>query len=492
MARKRFTGQLVFPLAALAFFALVLHFLPSFALPTVGEAGLGAMTEAQRKAYWRGHTIYDVVEKCVGLALAVSVMILAVRLAGAFFFDVVFRVRKGRAAPHFIRDIFALVAYVVLGALVLKLSFPTLSLGALLSGSALLGIIVGLALQDTLGNLFAGVSLQADKPFEVGDVITVGAWTGVVESVTWRAIKLRTFSNQVVLVSNSALAKESIEVAPRDNLNARAVFFNAVYTDSPAKVIHVVREAVRDAENVSQQITPVVRVRNLGDFAVDYEIKYWLEDYAKQHDTDALIRQLIWYAFRRARLTFAYPTQTLYVERPPRDGGGGASAPLDRVAERLSAVDIFAPLSAEEVSRLAAGAESRTYAPGESIIRAGEAGDSMFVVNRGAVEVRISSHGGKVRTVASLDEGDFFGEMALFTGEPRTANVCATEETEVLEIGHQALKQLFESNPDLVEALSHTIEERRAGLTATAARQSMGDEPVSLLTSIKRFFGLDD
>jgi small-conductance mechanosensitive channel/CRP-like cAMP-binding protein len=490
MARKRFTGQFVFPLAALAFFALALHFLRPFAPPTLTESELGALTKAQLSDYWRGHTTYGLIETCVELALALSAMLLFVRLAGAFFFDIVFRVRKRRTAPHFIRDIFALVAYVVLTALILKIQFPTLSLGALLSGSALLGIIVGLALQDTLGNLFAGVSLQADKPFDVGDVITVGAWTGVVESVTWRAVKLRTFSNQVVLVSNSSLAKESIEVAPRDNLNARNVFFNAVYSDSPAKVIHVVREAVRDAENVSQKITPVVRIRNLGDFAVDYEVKYWLEDYTKQHDSDALVRQLIWYAFRRARLTFAYPTQTLFVERPARDGGR-TSTPLDRVAERLSAVDIFAPLSPEEVARLAADAEGRTYAPGESIIRAGEAGDSMFVVNRGGVEVRISAAGGKVRTVAELGEGDFFGEMALFTGEPRAANVVATGETEVLEIGHQALKRLFESNPDLVESLSHIIEERRAGLTATAARQSIGDEPVSLLDSIRRFFGMD-
>jgi small-conductance mechanosensitive channel/CRP-like cAMP-binding protein len=474
---------------ALALLALALHFLPSFAPPTVGEAELRFLTEAQRKAYWRGRTTYELIETCARLALALSAMLLAVRLAGAFFFDIVFRVRKGREAPHSLRDIFALVAYVVLTALILKVSFPTLSLGALLSGSALLGIIVGLALQDTLGNLFAGVSLQADKPFDVGDVITVGAWTGVVESVTWRAVKVRTFTNQVVLVSNSALAKESIGVAPRDNLNARSVFFNSIYSDSPAKVIHVVREAVREAENVTQKITPVVRIRNLGDFAIDYEVKYWLIDYTKQHDSDALIRQLIWYAFRRAGLSFAYPTQTLFVQRPARDGGRHAT-PIDRVTERLSAVDIFAPLTPEELSRLAAASEGRTYAPGEIIIRANDRGDSMFVVHRGSVEVRIS-HDGKTRTVAALAEGDFFGEMALFTGEPRTASVVAIEETEVLEIGHRALKQLFESNPDLVESLSHTIEERRAGLSATAARQSLGDEPASLLASIKRFFGMD-
>jgi small-conductance mechanosensitive channel len=111
-------------------------------------------------------------------------------------------------------------------------------------------------------------------------------------------------------------AREELEVCPRDNLNARLVFFNTLYTDSPVKTIHVVREAVREAQNVSQKITPIVRIRNLGDHGVDYEVKYWLEDYAKYNDTDALVRERIWYAFRRAGLTFAYPTRTLFVERP--------------------------------------------------------------------------------------------------------------------------------------------------------------------------------
>ena len=200
--------------------------------------------------------------------------------------------------------------------------FPDVNLGALFTTSAIFGVILGLALQDTLGNFFAGISLQADRPFQVGDVITVGAQrhTGVVEEITWRAIKIRTFQNHVVLISNSTAAKEPIEVCPRDNLNARLVFFNTLYTDSPAKTIHVVREAVREADNVSQKITPIVRIRNLGDNGVDYEVKYWLDDYAKYNDTDALVRQRIWYAFRRAGLNFAFPTRTLLVERTAKAG----------------------------------------------------------------------------------------------------------------------------------------------------------------------------
>ena len=90
----------------------------------------------------------------------------------------------------------------------------------------------------------------------------------------------------------------------------------------------------------------------------------------------------------------------------------------------------------------------------------------MFVVHNGRVSVQISENG-RPRTVATLNEGDFFGEMALFTGEPRTANIVALEETEVLEIGHAAMKQVFDTNPDLVESLSFIIAERRQGLAAS-------------------------
>jgi CRP-like cAMP-binding protein len=115
----------------------------------------------------------------------------------------------------------------------------------------------------------------------------------------------------------------------------------------------------------------------------------------------------------------------------------------------------------------------------------------MFVVHNGRVSVQLSENG-RARTVATLSEGAFFGEMALFTGEPRTANVVALEETEVLEIGHAAMKQVFDTNPDLVESLSHIIAERRQALAASHdIRTGDEDESAGILSTIKRFFGLN-
>src|SRR5919205_1410959 len=229
--------------------------------------------------------------KAAAVAFWMSLALVAVRALNELTF-LVFRKRKGYEAPSLMRDIFSLVLYVTAGAVILKYTLD-LSFAALLPGSALLGIVLGLALQDTLGNLFSGISLHADKPFQVGDVITVGKHTGVVMASTWRAVKIKTFSNHIVLVSNSVIAKESIEVCPQNGQNARYVFFAAAYTDSPVKVIRVVREAVREADNVLRYITPVVRIRNLGDFSVEYEVKYWLVDYARHHHTHAPIPQRI-------------------------------------------------------------------------------------------------------------------------------------------------------------------------------------------------------
>jgi small-conductance mechanosensitive channel len=434
-----------------------------------------------------GQTLINVIE----IALLMGLAVVFVRAIDEAVFRLSFRLRRRAEAPSLVRNIVSIIANVIIFVVIFKLFYPTVDLGAVFTTSAIFGVIIGLALQDTLGNLFAGLSLQADNPFQVGDVITVGQlkWTGVVEGISWRAVKVRTFSNHVLILSNSSIAKEAIEVCPKENLNARLVYFSTLYTDSPARTIHVVREAVREADNVSQMIRPNVRIRNLGESGVDYEVKYWLEDYAKYNDTDALVRQRIWYAFRRAGLSFAFPTRTLHVERKAR--GDGMPVDGSGFIERLSAVDIFAPLSVEEISRLANASMSHVFAPGETVIRAGDEGSSMFVVHNGRVQVQIMDNG-KPRTVAVLNEGDFFGEMALFTGEPRTANVIASEETEVLEIGKQAMKQLFETNPDLVESLSHTIAERRTELKAQHENEETHEDATAgIFASIKRFFGMN-
>jgi small-conductance mechanosensitive channel/CRP-like cAMP-binding protein len=435
--------------------------------------------------------IVDGLLRVVMVILAMALVVAIVRFLVYLFAKTVYRNAAPGEISSLLRTVLSVIVYIVAFFIIFQSQFPTVELTALFTGSTIVGIVVGLALQDTLGNLFAGLAIQADQPFVVGDVVLIpGRGEGVVEAVSWRGVKIRTFQNKLLVVSNSVLGKEIIEVAPKTNLNAKLVFFNTLYTHSPSRTAHIVREAVRQAENVSQKIRPVVRMRNLAADGIDWEVKYWMDDYTKYNDTDALIRQRIWYAFQREKIDFAYPTRTLYMEQKPEE-----AAPeeiVNKYVEHLNRVSIFAPLSEEEIERLANASTSRTYAPGEAIVRRGQEGTSMFVIISGGVKVQIPEKNYQ-KTINTLKEFDYFGEMSLLTGEPRTATVIATEETEVLRIDKNGLKPIFEHNPSLVASITEMIEERRALLRQQAEAEALEQQDETrkgVMKSIRKFFGL--
>ena len=431
-------------------------------------------------------TLLTILKILIGMVIVVSTV--------RFIFFAITKALYRRGSPgevsSLLQTVVSVIIYIVSFFVIFQNQFPGVQLAPLFTGSTIIGIVVGLALQDTLGNLFAGLALQADQPFQVGDVVIISnRGEGVVESVSWRGVKIRTFQNKLLVISNSVLGKETIEVAPKDNLNAKAVFFNTLYSHSPTRTIQYVREAVRQVDNVSKKMRPVVRIRNLGESGIDFEVKYWLDDYTMQHDTDALIRQRIWYVFQREKIEFAYPTRTLHIEPKPIE-----VAPeeiVNNIAESLNRIPIFNPLSDEEIEQLANASTSRVYAPGEAIVRAGQVGNSMFVIINGSVKVQITENDYQ-KTVNTLAEEDFFGEMSLLTGEPRSASVIAIVETEVLRIDKNGLKPILEANPQLVSIISELIEERKQALikdTVDEAEQQAVTKK-GAIGSIRKFFGL--
>ena len=431
--------------------------------------------------------LFHIIKIVLWMALVISI----VRFVAYLIVKTAFRSSNQSEISSLLKTVISIAVYILAFFIIFQSQFPNVQLAPLFTGSTIIGIVVGLALQDTLGNLFAGIALQADQAFQVGDVISISNRNGgVVESVSWRGVKIRTFQNKLLVMSNSAMGKETIEVAPRENLNARIVFFNTLYINSPSKTIQVIREAVRQVENVSPKVRPIVRIMNLGESSIDWEVKYWAEDYSKFNDTDALIRQRIWYVFNREKIEFAFPTRTLHIA--PKAVEATPDEFVNSTSERLNRITIFAPLSDEELEKLATASKVRVYAPGEAIVRRGQEGNSMFVITRGSVEVQILQ-GGDVKTINTLRESDYFGEMSLLTGEPRTATVVAVEETEVVQINKSALKPIFEVNPDLVKSICDLIEERRLLLGADIEEEKKGEKKrdKGVLISIRKFFGLN-
>lgn len=438
-------------------------------------------------------TTVSLVQNIANIFEIILWMALVVTVVRLIFFAVAKTLYRGSnqgEVSSLLKTVLSVIVYIVAFFIIFQSQYPDVQLAPLFTGSTIIGIVVGLALQDTLGNLFAGLALQADQPFQVGDVVMIpGRGEGVVEFISWRGVQIRTFNQRLLVISNSVLGKEIIEVAPKNNLNAKAVFFNTLYTHSPTRTIQLVREAVRQIDNVSPKMRPIVRIRNLGDNGIDMEVKYWLEDYTLQHDTDALIRQRIWYLFQREGIDFAYPTRTLHIEQKTEEVP--QEEVVNTIVEHLNRISIFNPLSDEEIEQLANASTSRVYAPGEAIVRMGQQGNSMFVIISGSVKIQIPD-GDSQRVVGTLAEDDFFGEMSLLTGEPRSANVVAIVETEVLRIDKNAIKPILAANPPLVEMISEMVEERRQSLQSTSEEdEEQGSSPKkTALRSIRKFFGL--
>ena len=415
----------------------------------------------------------------------IPAILFIVRLIDLIAFDVFASRRRQVRAPALLRELVAIGIAVVLFASVYSAVFHK-SVTAFLATGTVLAAILGFALQDTLGNLFAGIALHLEDSFEIGDVVRAGEYIGVVEAVRWRGTRIRTFNNNIVIIPNSMLARDRVEVYPRNNLNARLLQLGVDYNVPPAKVIGVLTQAAANVEGVSRELPCFARVAGFGDSSVTYEIKYFTEDYSQRDRIDADIRKAAWYALRRNGISIPFPIRALQRYEAPMHRH---QPEAEDIVDRLASIDILSPLPATSRDYIADNARVHTWSRGETIIRHGQEGDSMFIVHEGMVSVRVPDQSERGwHEVAVLNAGDFFGEMALLTGEARTADVVALSDVVTVEIAKDALQPVLQDHPDLAASISSKVMERR-GASARAAIARDGAEQ-SVLSRIKSYFGL--
>ena len=412
------------------------------------------------------------------------VIFFIVRALDLVAFDV-FASRRARVrAPALLRELVAIAVFLILLAWAISTIFEY-KVTAFLATGTIVAAVLGLALQETLGNLFAGIALHLEDSFEIGDVIRSGEYFGTVEGVRWRGTRIRTFNNDVVIIPNSVLAREHLEVFPRGNLNARLVQVGIDYNIPPATVIGILAQAASNIEGVSREIPALARVAGFGDSAINYDIKYFTRDYSQRDRIDADIRKAVWYALRRNGVPIPFPIRSLQRYEPPAQKHHPRA---EEILQRLSGIDILSPLSPAAHEAIAAAARVYAYSKGETIIRHGAAGDSMFIVHAGEVSVRIADDG-PPHEVARLAAGDVFGEMALLTGETRTADVIALTDVTAVEITKDALQPVLHDHPELAAAVSAKVMERQ-GTLDTLRAGAREDEQRTILSRIRAYFGL--
>ncbi len=355
-----------------------------------------------------------------------------------------------------------------------------------LATTAVGAVVIGFALQDTLGNLFSGLAIQIEKPFRVGQWVTIGGTDGVVMEVTWRATKMRTKAGNFVIVPNSVVAKETItNYSEPTRLTRLEVHVGASYDTPPNDVKAAIADGLRGELLLDAEHAPEVLIVDFGASAIDYLIRVWTADFAADTRVRDAVRSRVYYAFRRRGITIPYPIQVEYRGEEP------APPSHESIADALRSVELFTAMSNDQRAQLARGARPALFASGEIIVREGDRDTSMFVVQRGEAAVSLAGAEGEV---ARLRAGDFFGEMALLTGEPRTATVRAVDDCDVIEIGVAAFRAIVVADPAIVERVSAAAASRRAGLALHRTTRTMAVEsaeaPQTLLARVRQFLHL--
>ncbi len=455
--------------------------------PLAPPAG-GAESLAYRSVKWAARFVEG-----VAVINVASVLVFNVLLTGA-------RLR----VPRILRDLLLAAAYILLGLTLLTES--GVNLNSIIVTSTVITAAIAFSLQDTLGNVMGGLALQMERTITVGDWIRVGTDEGRVTEIRWRQTSVETRNWDTIVIPNSVLMRGQVTLlghrtaAPRQQ--RRWVYFNVDFRFAPSDVIATVEAALRSEaiEHVAREPAPHCLLVDFRDSYAYYAARYWITDLAPTDPTDSVVRQRIYFALKRAGIALSIPAHMLFIEED--DAGRRERKRKEEIARRCEAlrqVELFAPLTEEERAELAAHLNLAPFIRGEVVTRQGATAHWLYILRRGEAEVRVAVPGSELsERVATLREGDFFGEMGLLTGTPRTATIIALTDVECYRLDKNNFNDVLTNRPEIAQDLASILARRRVELDAVlgelseeAKRQRLSHLHTDMLGRIRHFFKLD-
>lgn len=372
-------------------------------------------------------------------------------------------------------DLVKLIVALGLTIVVLRSSF-NINPGSILTSSAILTAIIGLSMQDTIGSLFSGLIIQLEKPFEIGDWISVGGQEGRVTQISWRYTRLENLDNDFIIIPNLIISKERVlnRSQPVPQLNQRTRI-GVSRSEPPIKVKTALEESARRASCVDQSMPIFARLMEFGESQNQYVLSYFIRSAWDTRRAMDEINSLIWYQLAGSGIEMAYPVRDVRIR--PEDKPGGDNAVLDVLRD----IRLFAGLSDEDLNLLTRASTIRSYVPEANIVTRGGRDTTMFVILQGSVNVRRGEE-----ALASLGPGGIFGEMSLLTGSPRTADVAAVDQTRCLVVDREGFRLVLERNPALLANIRDIIASRSQDQPTATGLEENHDE--SLFGRFRRIF----
>ncbi len=363
-----------------------------------------------------------------------------------------------RGREHFstiFRDLLTLALWAFVAMVVLR-TFFRIDVTALLAIPAVITVVIGWALQETLGNIFSGLTLQISQPFQPGDWVRSGDKVGRVQGVGWRATTILTRANERVEIPNAQLAKDVL-FNYGNHAVADEISLGISYGEPPNRVREVILGVLHDTPDILHHPSPEVLAWEYGDSAIRYRLKYWLADYGLTEQVHDRVISSLWYALRRNGIEIPFPVRTLKLSRERRVADEEVQREL---AGELRGVDFLHELNDDEMRILSVAARVRHFGAGELLMRQGDLGDSLYIIRRGVVDVSAGGADGRPVHLNELRRPAFFGEMGLMTGEPRNATIRARTDVEVIEMPREGFVELFKAHPEAAAQMSEVIAAR--------------------------------
>ncbi len=424
---------------------------------------------------------------------------LAIKLGDLLLVDFFIARRRKFLPPSILRELICFALYLVV-LLIIMAQVLHINLMPLLATSAVLSLVAGLALQETLSNFFAGVTLATERPITPGEWVQVGQHVGQVIEMGWRAVKIELYlKNDYLIVPNSVLAKEQVINFSRPvPVMGQELYIGVHYRHPPNQVTAALLEGIRETTGVVSEPAPTARVAKYGDSSIEYRVRYWITEFENLSSIEGSILANIWYSLRRHGFEIPFPIRTVHLHQVTEETERAAEAQaLSKRLALLREVDFLKPLRPEVLTGVANSLKVLPYEAGRTIVRQGDEGDSLFLISRGRVGVWVRDEQNEGQLVATLDRGQCFGEMSLLTGARRSATVSAIEDSELLMLGKAEFKDILLADPKVVESLSQILSLRQRERDAALARERSTtpqlremDPARQLLARIKSFFGI--
>jgi len=395
-------------------------------------------------------------------------LVLAIKTLAYFVFDFLVLKKQGIRYPKLVKDVVVFILYIV-GVLLILNYYLNIKITVLLASSAVLTVVIGFALQDILGNLFSGIILNFEDSFKLEDWVRIGEREGRVEQFGWRSFTIRTIDRELIVIPNQTASRAEVMIyGSGQQPVALKIKLGAGYQDSPDRVSSVILKALETMEDICRDPQPVVQLKDFGDYSLDYEIKFWINDYSRHNIIASEVRRRIWYAFKRQHIEIPYPVRDIYQKQEKQEVISRLA-----LAEALKRNHVLREIEEAKFQDLLADADHKIFGSGETIIREGDESDYFYHVYSGAVNVLKGT-----QVIARLGAGDFFGEISLVTGEKFSATVVADQESVIIQVSSARFKHVIDMNEKMALKLSAVITQRQEEMKLFSEKNLRSDSAI--------------